>query len=99
MSIAALREDNPLGFKQSLEPGGSEKKNGKDAEVIGDPFRKYSRIGPAVNGAARADSDSDSDSGDVGRQMEREADAAIKYRTCSWQKVGRPFSPLRIAFE
>jgi hypothetical protein len=30
---------------------------------------------------------SDSESGEVGRQIELEADNSIKYRTCSWQKV------------
>jgi len=97
MSIAALREDNPLGLAQSREPGSE--KNGtsgrKDADILGDPFRQYSRIGPAVNGAR---ADSDSDCGDIGRQMELEADAAIKYRTCSWQKVGF-FPLLRMLFE
>jgi hypothetical protein len=90
MSIAALREDNPLGFAQSLEAGG-EKNGRKDADFMDSPFRKYSRIGPAVN----------SDSGDMGRRMELEADAAIKYRTCSWQKVGFFFFslPAPYAFE
>lgn len=31
---------------------------------------------------------SDSESGEIGRQIELEADNSIKYRTCSWQKVG-----------
>ena len=30
---------------------------------------------------------SDSDSGEIGRQIELEAENSIKYRTCSWQKV------------
>lgn len=30
---------------------------------------------------------SDSETGDVGRQIELEAENSIKYRTCSWQKV------------
>jgi hypothetical protein len=30
---------------------------------------------------------SDSENGDVGRQIELEAENSIKYRTCSWQKV------------
>ena len=80
MSSAALREDKPFGFAGSPEPG--ERKE-KDAEVLGSASRKYSRIGPAVGVVA----DSDSDKVDIGRQIELEADAAIKYRTCSWQKV------------
>jgi hypothetical protein len=89
MSIAALREDNPLGIARSLEPG---EKNRKDADVIGSPFRQYSRIGPAVNGVTAA---SDWENMDIRRQMELEADAAIKYRTCSWQKVGFPSLHMR----
>ena len=30
---------------------------------------------------------SDSESGEIGRQIELEAENSIKYRTCSWQKV------------
>jgi hypothetical protein len=30
---------------------------------------------------------SDSDSGEIGRQIELEAENSIKYRTCSWQKT------------
>ena len=44
--------------------------------------RKMSRVGGGVLG--------DSDSGSmmsVGKQMELESSNAIKYRTCSWQKV------------
>lgn len=34
--------------------------------------------------------DSSSISESVGRQIEMEAENGIKYRTCSWQKVGNP---------
>lgn len=82
MSATALKEDKPFGYGAgSFEPG---EKNENDVEGLGSATRKYSRIGPAVGVPA----DSDSDKVDIGRQIEMEADAAIKYRTCSWQKVG-----------
>ena len=31
----------------------------------------------------------------VGRQIELEAENSIKYRTCSWQKVGGRYSTIR----
>lgn len=83
LSSAALREDNPSGTASHLEQG---EKNGKDGETPGFTTRTYSRIAPAPS----VRSDSDSDRVDIGRQMELEADAAIKYRTCSWQKVCFP---------
>lgn len=85
MSVTALKEDKPFGYAGGFVPGENTE---KDAETLGSPFRKYSRIGPAIGVSA----DSDSDKVDIGRQIELEADAAIKYRTCSWQKVGS-FTP------
>lgn len=52
-----------------------------DPEVQDGKGRKMSRIGGAGIG-----SDSDSQLS-VGKQVELEASNAIKYRTCSWQKV------------
>jgi hypothetical protein len=80
MSVTALREDKAFGDAGSFVPG---EKNEKDAERLGYTTRRYSRIGPTIGASA----DSDSDKADIGRQIELEADAAIKYRTCSWQKV------------
>lgn len=37
--------------------------------------------------------DSSSTSESVGRQIEMESENTIKYRTCSWQKVGRASAP------
>lgn len=52
--------------------------------------RKMSRIDRPVTksiaGVAGSDADTDV-SVSVGKQMELEAGNAIKYRTCSWQKV------------
>src|ERR1700761_5870927 len=66
-----------------------------DQEKGGDGMRKMSRIdqpittsiGGAVDG--RRPSVDENGEGDltIGKQMELEADNAIKYRTCSWQKV------------
>jgi len=53
-------------------------KDGYDTERQGS--RRMSRIDkPAVS--------SDDESMDIGTQIEMEKDNAIKYRTCSWQKV------------
>lgn len=52
----------------------------------GEPkFRKMSRIGGPISGMV-GDSDTDSTIS-VGKQVELEQANAIKYRTCSWQKV------------
>jgi hypothetical protein len=48
--------------------------------------RHGGRIGPPLYGTPGIDSDTDS-SVDVTKQMEMESENAIKYRTCSWQKV------------
>lgn len=60
----------------------------KDAEMQGK--RRGSRLGgplkSSTNPAAMVDSDGES-ALDVAKQMEMEAGNAIKYRTCSWQKV------------
>lgn len=61
-------------------------KYGNTYDAEGGTFggRKMSR----VDGKALTTADSDSDSGlSVGKQIELEQSQAIKYRTCSWQKV------------
>ena len=75
-------EDNTHDIDASPNP---EKPYGFDAEKGEDKGRKMSRVGGAD---VIADSDSQLS---VGRQVELEASNAIKYRTCSWQKV-TPFS-------
>lgn len=82
MRVAALKDDQldgSGGVKHS-------KKIEKDVEGQSSCSRSYSRIGPAVGVAA----DSSSDQTDVEHQIEIEAHAAIKYRTCSWKKVRSP---------
>lgn len=59
--------------------------HGYDVEKAGQTGRRMSRLGgPTTIGLAESDSDSVAS---VGKQMEQEASNAIKYRTCSWQKV------------
>ena len=61
--------------------GGSDPEKG-----TGEPkTRKMSRIGGPISGMG-GDSDTDSTLS-VGKQLELEQSNAIKYRTCSWQKV------------
>ncbi|RDW66254.1 hypothetical protein BP6252_09889 [Coleophoma cylindrospora] len=45
------------------------------------------RIGPVLSHLTASDLSSDSGSDILGKQIEMEADNAIKYRTCSWQKT------------
>lgn len=54
----------------------------------GQQERKMSRIGPPPSANIQGVT-SDSESDIVGKQMEMEAGNAIKYRTCTWQKVLR----------
>lgn len=51
--------------------------------------RRMSRIGPPPNASNEAAKHASTDEGfEVNQLIEMEADNAIKYRTCSWQKVG-----------
>ncbi|KAI9727536.1 MAG: hypothetical protein M1828_006478 [Chrysothrix sp. TS-e1954] len=71
-------------FFDEKNPGGS-----KDVEGSFAP-RKGSRIDKAKVGSSLANIHPDNDSEhsvSVGKQLEMEADNAIKYRTCSWPKV------------
>lgn len=49
-----------------------------DSEAQDAKGRKMSRLGTLTD---------DDEKLDIGRQIEMEADNAIKYRTCTWQKV------------
>ena len=87
MSINEKR-DEPFGTAGSFSPN-----NEKEAEAqrrgsttLPDG-RKMSRIGPPP-GALKVTLDSDSQD-EISRLVELEAGNAIKYRTCSWQKVNR----------
>lgn len=73
----------------------------KDVEAGATQPRKMSRIDrPIANSIAgqQAGMDSDSDASiSVGKQMELEAGNAIKYRTCSWQKVSWRIDEVEVA--
>lgn len=58
-----------------------------DPERTGEKDRKMSRL---VAPILLADFDAES-AVSVGKQLEREAENQIKYRTCSWQKVNHMF--------
>ncbi|MCJ1372366.1 hypothetical protein MMC20_003590 [Loxospora ochrophaea] len=64
----------------------SEEAYGYDEENQAPRERKMSRIGQPVSGVLVGEVDDDSTIS-VGKQVELEAGNAIKYRTCSWQKV------------
>lgn len=51
------------------------------AESVFGPGRRMVRIAPPPSGSISEEAT------DIGKQMEMEAGNAIKYRTCSWQKV------------
>ena len=85
--------DDAFGTASSFQPG-----DGKEAEAqrrnstILPDGRKMSRIGPPP-GALKVPADSDAQD-EITRLLELEAGNAIKYRTCSWQKViARPILP------
>lgn len=87
MSRASDSNSSPEPEKASGYYGG----NGKDPEMQSAP-RKMSRIDKPKTGSLAGfggigdDGSSDEDIS-VGKQMELEAENAIKYRTCSWQKT------------
>lgn len=57
-----------------------------DKDKLPDDPTKLKYTDPAdVENRAGATSDSE---GEIGRQIELESENTIKYRTCSWQKVG-----------
>ena len=59
----------------------------KSAEFANDP-RKLKDEDIENRGGVNSDSE-----GEIGRQIELEAENTIKYRTCSWQKVCREYCP------
>jgi len=69
--------------------------NNQSAAENGGRERKMSRIGAPINNSISGEPGHDSDtdaSVSIGKQMEMEAGNAIKYRTCSWQKVSSPMT-------
>lgn len=70
----AHRKISNASSKDAIKYVGSDKDNSRSRRGSG---RRFS-LGPAIE---------DSGSDTVGKQVELESDNAIKYRTCSWQKV------------
>jgi len=61
----------------------------EEKQTVPNTTKKMNRIDGRYTGATGTGLDSDSDSNvSVEKQMELEAGNAIKYRTCSWPKVG-----------
>ncbi len=81
--MSELREKNESGFGE----GGSFNPNGRtDLERSGSTTlsgRKMSRIGPPPMRSSLTGGEDD-----YGKLLAMEEHNAIKYRTCSWQKVG-----------
>lgn len=67
-----IHDPEKLGFDNGDEIG---------ASLFG-PGRRMVRIAPPPSGSIPEEAT------DIGKQLELEANNAIKYRTCSWQKVG-----------
>ena len=91
-----MSETTAGAFNKSYEPFEPDNPNEKDVEKRGSrrasTGRRMSRIGPPPAGPTMVvTSDSDSDD-KVGQQIALEAENAIKYRTCSWQKVLQSFA-------
>jgi len=86
--MAAMQEKDTFGGANSFQPqsngnGLVDKERQASTSFQG---RKMSRIGPPVE-YKRAGGASDSDDDAHNRLVNSEADNAIQYRTCSWQKV------------
>lgn len=63
------------------------------ADGTGKGMRRIAPVLPHLRGYEAGIDDSDGDAM-LGKQLEAEADNAIQYRTCSWQKVCLFFPPL-----
>ena len=85
----AEKQSDGFGTAGSFQPANEkEAESQRRGSTILPDGRKLSRIGPPP-GSLKAGSDTDAE--DVhGRLVEMEAGNAIKYRTCSWQKVYTP---------
>lgn len=66
---------------QAIAENGGSKKSAKPMNRIDRPITK------SITGDTAMEDSSTDVSVSIGKQMELEADNAIKYRTCSWQKV------------
>jgi hypothetical protein len=90
------KKDAPFGTAGSFSPNNQKEAEAqrRDSTTLPDG-RRMSRIGPPP-GALKVITDSDAQD-EISRLVELEAGNAIKYRTCSWQKVtAYPILPSRV---
>ena len=86
--MSDVREKNEPGFGEggSFAPSGSVDLERRGSTTV--HGRKMSRIGPPPKSGSLSLPDGSGSDDDYGKLVAMEADNAIKYRTCSWQKVG-----------
>lgn len=92
--MAGYREkDEPFGQGGSFKPDQNVDLEGRRRTSTNVAGRKMSRIGPPPRNnsvVANVLADDVSSQDDFTKLVEMEAEDAIKYRTCSWQKVNLP---------
>jgi hypothetical protein len=89
INMSDLREKNEPGSdKGSFRPDGSVDLERRGSTTV--HGRKMSRIGPPPKPGSLSLPDTSGSDDEYGKLVAMEADNAIKYRTCSWQKVGFP---------
>jgi hypothetical protein len=93
--MATIPEKNePFGEPGSFAPGGRDADVERRSSTIV-AGRKMSRIGPPPRNSSLPVLDDTSSGEEYNKLVEMEAHDAIKYRTCSWQKVrlrARPYN-------
>ena len=85
-------KDVTFGEKGAFHPGGdingAERRGSRRGSATLVAGRKMSRIGPPLRQGSLPDGDDETE--EHARLVALEADNAIQYRTCSWQKVRNP---------
>ena len=81
--------DTVLGNEKINSGSGVDSEKGTKTAGVNGRGKKMGRIAPVLPHLSGYGFGTDDSDGDVmlGKQLEMEADNAIKYRTCSWQKV------------
>jgi hypothetical protein len=75
-----------LGFLSGKKGSDARSNSSRSSDGQGTLEKKDPELG-RIEKPGRRDVDDSDESFTIGRQMEMEAENAIKYRTCSWQKV------------
>jgi hypothetical protein len=75
-----------LGFSSGKKGSDTRSNSSRSSDGKGTLEKKDPELG-RIEKPSRRDVDDSEESFSIGRQMEMEAENAIKYRTCSWQKV------------